>query len=75
MRRFRYLDETIAVVLATVGGQAARRGRRPIGPVVSLAIVVVCFAVGITASVLGDRRDPEGAAARRADRDAQLRTS
>jgi hypothetical protein len=46
-----------------------------IGPVVSLAIVVVCFAVGITASVLGDRRDPEGAAERRADRDAQLRPS
>ena len=27
IRRFRYLDETIAVVLALVGGQAAARGR------------------------------------------------
>ena len=27
IRRFRYLDETIAVVLALVGGQAADRGR------------------------------------------------
>jgi hypothetical protein len=29
-------------------------------------LVLVAFAVGIGASVLGDRRDPEGADARRA---------
>ena len=75
VRRFRYLDETIAVVLATVAVKLLIEDAVHIGPVVSLAMVVVCFAVGIAASVLGDRRDPEGAAARRADRDAQLRTS
>ena len=36
------------------------------GPVVSLALVLVSFAVGITASVIADRRDPQGAEARRA---------
>ena len=32
----------------------------------SLAIVLVAFAIGIAASVLADRRDPDGAAERRA---------
>jgi hypothetical protein len=34
--------------------------------VLSLALVLIAFAVGIGASMLGDRRDPEGAAERRA---------
>src|SRR3954451_24447974 len=72
VRRFRYLDETIAVVLATVAVKLLVEDAVHIGPVVSLLIVLVCFAVGITASVLGDRRDPEGAAERRQERDAQL---
>jgi hypothetical protein len=33
--------------------------------VLSLVLVLVAFAVGIGLSVLGDRRDSEGAAARR----------
>ena len=37
----------------------------------SLALVLVCFAIGITASVVGDRRDPEGADARRAGLEAR----
>jgi TerC family integral membrane protein len=72
VRRFRYLDETIAVVLATVAIKLLIEDVVHIGPVISLLIVVLCFAIGITASVLADRRDPAGAAERRAERDAKL---
>jgi tellurite resistance protein TerC len=75
IRRFRYLDETIAIVLATVAIKLLIEDLVHIGPVVSLAIVVLCFAVGITASVLVDRRNPESAAERRAERDARLQRS
>ena len=66
IRRFRYLDQTIAVVLAIVAVKLLIDDFAHVGPVVSLALVLVSFAVGITASVVGDRRDPEGADARRA---------
>jgi tellurite resistance protein TerC len=56
VRRFRYLDETIGVVLGLVGVKLLTEDLVAIGPVVSLAIVVVAFAVGIVASLLGDRR-------------------
>jgi tellurite resistance protein TerC len=65
IRRFRYLDETIAVVLGTVGFKLLLEDVYKVGPVASLVIVLSAFAVGITASVLADRRDPEGAAERR----------
>jgi tellurite resistance protein TerC len=57
VRRFRYLDETIGVVLGLVGVKLLTEDLVAIGPVVSLAIVVVAFAVGIVASLLGDRRE------------------
>jgi tellurite resistance protein TerC len=66
IRRFRYLDETIAVVLGLVGVKLLIEDLYKVGPVLSLMLVLVAFAVGIGLSVLGDRRDPEGAAARRA---------
>jgi len=66
IRRFRYLDETIAVVLGMVGVKLLIEDVYKVGPVLSLVLVLVAFAVGIGASVLGDRRDPEGAAERRA---------
>ena len=66
IRRFRYLDETIAVVLGMVGVKLLIEDIYKVGPVLSLALVLVAFAVGIGASMLGDRRDPEGAAERRA---------
>ncbi len=50
IRRFRYLDETIAIVLALVG--------------VKLLIVAAAFAIGIVASIVADKRDPEAAAKR-----------
>ena len=65
IRRFRYLDETIAVVLGMVGVKLLIEDIYKVGPVLSLVLVLVAFAVGIGLSVLGDRRDPEGAAARR----------
>jgi tellurite resistance protein TerC len=66
IRRFRYLDETIAVVLGMVGVKLLIEDIYKVGPALSLMLVLVAFAVGIGASVLGDRRDPEGADARRA---------
>lgn len=57
MKRFRYLDQTIAVVLAAVGVKLLIEEWVHIDAVGSLAIVLVCFAVGIAASLLADRRE------------------
>src|ERR687892_1075668 len=59
IRRFRYLDETIAVVLALVGVKLLIEEWVYLGPEESLAIVAFSFAVGMTASVVADRRDPD----------------
>jgi tellurite resistance protein TerC len=67
IRRFRYLDETIAVVLALVGVKLLIEEWVHIGPVASLAMVGIAFAIGITASLIGDARDPD-ADAKRAER-------
>ncbi|MEJ7797070.1 MAG: TerC/Alx family metal homeostasis membrane protein [Solirubrobacteraceae bacterium] len=67
IKRFRYLDETIAVVLALVAVKLLIEDFVKIGPVLSLVLVFVAFAVGIGASLIGDRRDPQGAAKRRAE--------
>jgi tellurite resistance protein TerC len=66
IRRFRFLDETIAVVLGLVGVKLLIEDVYKVGPIASLVIVLAAFVIGITASVLSDRRDPEGAAERRA---------
>ena len=65
IRRFRYLDETIAIVLGIVGVKLLIEDLYKVGPSRSLAIVLAAFVIGITASVLADRRDPEGAAGAR----------
>jgi tellurite resistance protein TerC len=67
IRRFRYLDETIAVVLAVVAVKLLIEDVYKIGPVASLLIVAFCFVVGILASLVADARDPE-AQAKRAER-------
>jgi tellurite resistance protein TerC len=59
IRRFRYLDETIAVVLALVGVKLLIEDWVHIGPELSLALVGVAFAIGITASLIADKRDPD----------------
>ena len=69
IKRFRYLDQTIAVVLAIVAIKLLIEDLVKIGPIVSLLLVLGCFAVGIVASILADRRDPEGAQERRDERE------
>jgi tellurite resistance protein TerC len=70
IRRFRYLDETIAVVLALVAVKLLIEEWVKIGPVESLLIVIAAFTLGIVASLIGDARDPdrEATAAARAGR-------
>jgi TerC family integral membrane protein len=56
VKRLRYLDETIGAVLILVAVKLLVEDLVHIGPLVSLAMVAVVFAVGIAASLLGDRR-------------------
>ena len=71
IRRFRYLDETIAVVLALVAAKLLLEDLYKVGPELTLVIVFVAFALGILASLIADRRDPD-AAAKRDQRAASL---
>jgi tellurite resistance protein TerC len=64
IRRFRYLDETIAIVLALVAVKLLIEDIYKIGPVASLAMVGVAFAIGIAASLIADARDPDAEAKR-----------
>jgi tellurite resistance protein TerC len=59
IRRFRYLDETIAIVLALVAVKLLLEDVYKLGPVPSLLMVAACFAIGIIASLIADARDPE----------------
>jgi tellurite resistance protein TerC len=59
-RRFRYLDETIAVVLGIVGVKLLVEDLVKIGPLASLAIIGAAFGAGIAASLLADRHLPKG---------------
>jgi tellurite resistance protein TerC len=57
--RFRYLDETIAIVLGLVGVKLLVEDLVKVGPVASLAVIATAFTIGILLSIRGDRRDPE----------------
>jgi tellurite resistance protein TerC len=57
--RFRYLDETIAVVLGLVGVKLLIEDLVYVGPVESLVVIAIAFAIGIALSVRADRRDPQ----------------
>jgi tellurite resistance protein TerC len=57
--RFRYLDETIAVVLGLVGLKLLIEDFVKVGPVASLGVIAVAFAIGIGLSIRADRRDPD----------------
>ncbi len=59
IRRFRYLDQTIAVVLGVVGVKLLIEDFVHIGPLASLGIIALLFAIGIIASIVADRRDPD----------------
>ena len=56
--RFRYLDETIAIVLGLVGVKLLIEDLVEIGPVASLAVIATAFTIGIALSVRADRHDP-----------------
>jgi tellurite resistance protein TerC len=58
-RKFRYLDETIAGVLAIVGVKLLIEDIVKIGPVPSLLIIFTAFAIGIGLSLHADRRDSQ----------------
>jgi len=74
VRRFRYLDQTIAVVLGVVGVKLAIEDLVHIGPLASLGIIAFLFAGGIVLSIIGDKRDPEGAKEREAERSPEPET-
>jgi predicted tellurium resistance membrane protein TerC len=57
--RFRYLDETIAIVLGLVGVKLLIEDLVYVGPVASLAVIAIAFAIGIALSVRADRHDPQ----------------
>jgi tellurite resistance protein TerC len=61
IRRFRYLNQTVAVVLAVVAVKLLIEDLYEVGPVASLVLVAVVFFAGIVASVVADRRDPDAA--------------
>ena len=61
VRRFRYLDQTVAVVLAFVGVKLLVEGFVKISPLWSLAVVAGLFALGIAASLVADRREAQAA--------------
>ena len=72
--RFRYLDETIAIVLGLVGVKLLIEDFVKIGPVESLAVIAVAFTIGIVLSVRADRHDPD-ADVKRAERVASTQRS
>ena len=57
--RFRYLDQTIAIVLGLVGVKLLLEDLVKVGPLPSLGIIAGAFTIGIVASVIADRRDPD----------------
>jgi tellurite resistance protein TerC len=63
--RFRYLDETIAIVLGLVGVKLLIEDLVKVGPVASLAVIATAFTIGILLSIRGDRRDPDAELHRR----------
>jgi tellurite resistance protein TerC len=73
--RFRYLDETIAIVLGLVGVKLLIEDLVKVGPVASLAVIAVAFTIGIVLSIRADKRDPEAALERRKRADSLNKTA
>jgi tellurite resistance protein TerC len=70
--RFRYLDETIAVVLGLVAVKLLTEDLVHVGPLPSLGVIAAAFAIGIGLSLNADRRDPH-AEEKREERARSLR--
>lgn len=62
IRRFRYMDQTIAVVLGAVAVKLLIADLVHVGPLASLAVVAAIFAVGIAASLIAEGRPSSGPA-------------
>jgi tellurite resistance protein TerC len=58
VRRFRYLDKTIALVLAFVGIKILAADLVEVGDLASLAAIGALLAGGVAASLVADRLDP-----------------
>ena len=58
VRRFRYMDQTIALILAFVGVKILLTDLVRIGDLASLAIIGALLAAGVTGSLVADRLDP-----------------
>jgi tellurite resistance protein TerC len=58
VRRFRYVDETIALILAFVGIKILSADLVAIDDLGSLAIIAALLAAGVGASLVADRLDP-----------------
>ncbi len=58
VQRFRYVDETIALILGFVGLKILVADVVHIGDLASLAVIAVLLAGGIASSLLADRLDP-----------------
>jgi tellurite resistance protein TerC len=58
LRSFRYLDETIGLILAFVGIKLLLEDVVPIGDLVTLAVIGGALVLGIVASLLADRLVP-----------------
>jgi tellurite resistance protein TerC len=58
VRRFRYIDKTIALILAFVGMKFLAADLVHIGDLASLTIIATLLAGGVLASLVADRVDP-----------------
>jgi tellurite resistance protein TerC len=63
VRRFRYVDETIALVLAFVGIKILLQGVVHLGDLATLATIAALLTAGVGASLVADRVDPPHPAA------------
>ena len=63
VRRFRYIDETIALVLAFVGTKILLDDVVHVGDLATLAIIATFLGAGVVASLVADRLDPPHPAA------------
>jgi tellurite resistance protein TerC len=58
VRRFRYMRQTLAAVLALIGVRLLAADIVTIGPLASLAVIVATLGAGVAASLVADRRSP-----------------
>jgi tellurite resistance protein TerC len=64
VRRFRYIDETIGLILAFVGAKLLLEDVVSIGDLATLAVIIGALVLGIAASLAADRIAPEPTSAK-----------